>query len=80
MALYVMKTFDWNGRLVGRSEFSAGKDDEAIAVMRILMKDLCCELWCGSRKVADSRGASLTAFAEPRSFQTERRPSGRKAN
>lgn len=80
MALYVMKTFDWNGRLVGRSEFSAGKDDEAIAVMRVLMKDLCCELWCGSRKVADSQGASLTAFAEPRSFQTKHGPTRTKRN
>jgi hypothetical protein len=72
MALYIMKTFDRNGRLVGRSEFRAARDDEATAIMRSLMENRSWELWCGSRRVADSSIASVPAPVEPRSFQPKR--------
>lgn len=53
MALYIMKTFDGQGRLIGRSEFQAGWDDEAVAALKYLRHDRSCELWCSGRKVAD---------------------------
>ena len=53
MAFYTMKIFDRDGRLVGRSEFRASRDDDAAATMHYLYRGRPFELWCGTRKIAN---------------------------
>jgi hypothetical protein len=54
---------DDEGKVVGRKEFSAGDDDEAMRIARQLFPLDPVEVWCGTRVIgrlakaaADSRG------------------------
>ena len=68
VALYTMKIFDKDRRLVGRSEFCAPGDADAAATMHHLYKGRSCELWCGSRKVANWNNSEEGLRFEPRTF------------
>jgi len=49
--LYVLKTFNSAGCLIGRVEFRCGADDEAMTALHYLNEEKSSELWCGARLV-----------------------------
>jgi hypothetical protein len=73
--LYVLKTFNQSGRLIGRVEFRCGADDEAMAALLYLNEERSSELWCGSRHVMTWRGP-MTGMTSGRDAAEEpkRRP------
>jgi hypothetical protein len=62
MAHYLVKTYNTQGRLVGRFDFYAPSDYEAEGAVRDLGEQQSQELWCGARRVRcwPSRVASAT--------------------
>jgi hypothetical protein len=75
--LYVLKTFNPSGRLIGRVEFRSGADDEAVAALLYLNEERSSELWCGSRLVTTWHGEkSGRTASEPRRRAGRPRSSG----
>jgi hypothetical protein len=56
VAFYTIKIFSKNRALVARSEFTASDERDALDTMRYIYQGRPCELWCGSRKVANWGG------------------------
>lgn len=63
MPLYVSKTFNPSGRLIGRVEFHSAADDEAMAALLYLNEERSSELWCGSRLVMNWSGRTTGVAA-----------------
>ena len=76
MPLYVLKTFNQTGHLIGRVEFRSLADDEALAALLYLKEERSSELWCGPRLVTTWRGP-MTGMAPSRDgsgAEPKRRP------
>lgn len=76
MPLYVLKTCNPGGQLIGRVEFRCCGDDEAMAALLYLNGEKSSELWCGSRLVTLWRG-QMTGMTPPPAGRDQKRGRGR---